>query len=222
MRFIRKYWRKFKSLFTKGRVNHPAPIQNGHSSPRTSTKLLEKLETMFYSCAIASGKWGVKAENIAYNIEHNFYRYKEVSEKTGVPVEVIGAIHSLESDLDFRTVLHNGERIIGKNRKTRLVPKGRGPFETWEEAAIDALKMKKNIMPKKWAIGETLNFLEKFNGLGYRKYHKDVNSPYLWSGTTCYTKGKYVADGKFSPTAVSKQVGAVAILKYLNYKAVSE
>ena len=51
------------------------------------------------------------------------------------------------------------------------------------------------------------------NGLGYLKYHKNVLSPYLWSGTQHYTKGKYIADGKFSSTTVDKQLGTCAILK---------
>jgi len=44
-----------------------------------------------------------------------------------------------------------------------------------------------------------------------------VLSPYLWSFTTAYTKCKFVADGSFSATAVSKQCGAVALL--LQYAA---
>ncbi len=42
-----------------------------------------------------------------------------------------------------------------------------------------------------------------------------MKSPYLWSFTNHYTKGKYVADGKFDPNAPSDQVGAMALLKQL-------
>ena len=42
-----------------------------------------------------------------------------------------------------------------------------------------------------------------------------MKSPYLWSYTAIYTAGKYVADGKWSDTAVSKQCGGMAILKHL-------
>ena len=42
-----------------------------------------------------------------------------------------------------------------------------------------------------------------------------MKSPYLWSYSTIYTAGKYVADGKWSDTAVSKQCGGMAILKHL-------
>jgi len=134
-----------------------------------------------------------------------------------IPWEVIAVIHSLEGGLDFRTALHNGDRIIGTRRKTYNWPSGRGPFKTWAASAYDAIMMKESIIPKVWTIGNTLDFLERYNGLGYRLHHKNVNSPYLWSGTNKYTRGKYVSDGKWSSTAVSKQVGAVVLLMELDY-----
>lgn len=69
-------------------------------------------------------------------------RYEAVSAATGTPWGVIGVWHYRESACDFRGVLHNGERILGTGRKTKLVPAGRGPFTTWEEAARDALALK--------------------------------------------------------------------------------
>ena len=49
--------------------------------------------------------------------------------------------------------------------------------------------------------------------MGYKK--KGVPNPYLWSFTTEYIKGKYVADGRYDPNAVSKQPGVAAIMKDL-------
>lgn len=153
--------------------------------------------------------------NEAAKIEANRARYEVVSKATGVPWDVIGVIHYRESSNDFRGVLHNGQRIIGTGRKTTLVPKGRGPFSTWEQAAIDALAdchpyMAKN---KDWSIGTTLDKLEAYNGLGYR--NKGLPSPYLWAGTDQYQKGKYVADGKYDPNHVDQQLGVAAILMKL-------
>ena len=136
--------------------------------------------------------------------------YEKVEAKTGVPWFVVACISSLESGLDLKACLHNGERIIGTGRKTTLVPKGKGPFETWEEAAIDALGKHS---ASGWSIGYCLDFLEKYNGLGYRR--RGIPSPYVWSFTDQYTKGKYVADGVFNPDAVSGQCGAAAIMKGL-------
>lgn len=147
-------------------------------------------------------------------------KYKLVSEKTGVPWRLIACLHYRESSLDFRGVLHNGERILGTGKKTKLVPAGCGPFKTWEEAAIDALLMKKKIFPQEWTIEKQLAFAEAYNGLGYKK--RGELSPYVWAGTSKHDEtGKYVADGKYSAVAVEKQLGAVAILKYLeNYPEV--
>jgi lysozyme family protein len=58
-----------------------------------------------------------------------------------------------------------------------------------------------------------LEQFERSNGLGYRR--RGINSPYLWSCTNHYTKGRFVADGKFSPTAVAQYCGAAAMLKRL-------
>jgi lysozyme family protein len=149
----------------------------------------------------------------AAKIEASRARYEEVSSRTGVPWDVIGVIHYRESSGSFAGVLHNGQKIIGTGRKTTIVPKGRGPFSSWEQAAVDALM---NCHPfagknKDWSIAGTLDLLERYNGLGYRK--KGLPSPYLWAGTDQYVKGKYVADGKYDPNHVDQQLGVAALLK---------
>ncbi|MGA1801493.1 peptidoglycan-binding protein [Rhizobium sp. HT1-10] len=158
-------------------------------------------------------------EAMSAKISANRARYDAVSIKTGVPWDVIAVIHSRESSCNFAGVLHNGEHIIGTGRKTTLVPKGRGPFGTWEDAAIDALM---NCAPyagknTDWSLANTLDLLESYNGLGYRK--KGLPSPYLWAGTGQYTSGKYVADGHFDPGVVDQQIGAAAILICLRGRA---
>lgn len=142
-------------------------------------------------------------------------RYEVVSKVTGVPWDVIGVIHYREASGDFSGVLHNGQKIIGKGTKTTIVPKGRGPFNTWEEAATDALVNAPPYAAKNndWSIGGTLDLLERYNGLGYR--NKGLPSPYLWAGTNQYVKGKYVADGRYDPNHVDKQIGVAPILMKL-------
>lgn len=151
----------------------------------------------------------------AAKIDKNRERYEFVSGVTGVPWDVIGVIHYRESSGDFAGVLHNGQKIIGTGKKTTLVPKGRGPFSTWEAAAIDALM---NCAPfagknEDWSIAGTLDILERYNGLGYR--NKGLPSPYLWAGTDQYVMGKYVADGKYDPHHVDTQLGVAPILMKL-------
>ena len=56
-------------------------------------------------------------------------------------------------------------------------------------------------------------------GFGYRS--RDVATPYLWSYSQHYTKGRFVADHVFNPNAVSKQAGAAVLLKALQAKALT-
>jgi lysozyme family protein len=135
-----------------------------------------------------------------------------------VPWQVTAAIHLLEASGDFTRQILNGEIYT---RRTRLVPKGLGPWETWSDATVDAYKH------ERWKginfndIGDVLYHLEKYNGLGYSR--KNKNSPYLWSFSNHGVGvGKYVADGKYSASAVSKQAGAAIILKELGFSAESE
>lgn len=88
-------------------------------------------------------------------------------------------------------------------------PSGTNPY-TWEESAIDALFLMKFDKVTEWSIGNILYEFEKFNGLGYRKYHSSVPTPYVWSFTSVYIKGKYITDGKWDANAVSQQPGCAA------------
>ena len=79
-------------------------------------------------------------------------RYQTVEAKTGVPWFVIAVIHERESSQDWTGSLAQGDPW---NRASVHVPAGRGPFKSWEEAAIDAVV---NCPPfaarnKDWSIG---------------------------------------------------------------------
>lgn len=143
----------------------------------------------------------------------NKARYQAVASKVGVPWFFIAVCHWREASGSFAGVLHNGEKIIGTGRKTRLVPAGRGPFASWEEAAIDALSVPPHDMSKV-RINTIERFAyecEKWNGWGY--YYKGVPSAYLWSHSNIYKGGKYVADGVWSATALDAQIGVMPLLK---------
>lgn len=142
-------------------------------------------------------------------------RYQKVAKSLGMPWYVVGIIHSLEAGGDFTKHLHNGDPLTAR---TTHVPagrpkKGKPPF-TWEASAIDALDRFRSW--KDWTVPGALYQLEGYNGFGYRDHHPNVPSPYLWSFSNHYTKGKYVADGRFSANAVSQQVGAAVLLKRLS------
>ncbi len=147
-----------------------------------------------------------------YIIDH-LDRYEAVAKQIGKPGlgPLIGANHWREASGSFAGVLHNGERIIGTGRRTSLQPKNRGPFSTWEEAAVDALKIKGWDKIAAWPIDRWLYEAERFNGWGYFLYHKE-NSPYVWAATTLQQRGKYTSDGKYSESAWDQQLGVAAIL----------
>lgn len=141
-------------------------------------------------------------------------RYEAIEAATGVPWFVVGTIHAMECGLRFDRHLHNGDPLT---KRTVQVPagrpaKGKAPF-TFEASACDALMLKRLDAVPRWDIPRIAYELERYNGWGYRLYHPEVASPYLWSGTTHYTRGKYVADSQWSATAVSSQSGAMALLK---------
>jgi lysozyme family protein len=136
-------------------------------------------------------------------------RYQAASDKTGVPWAVIAVIHQRECSQDWTGSLAQGDPW---NRVSVHVPAGRGPFRSWEEAAIDALV---NCAPyaarnKDWNIGRTLVKLEQYNGLGYAARGRP--SPYIWSGTDQYRSGKYVRDGVYDPNVVDSQPGCAGLL----------
>jgi lysozyme family protein len=136
-------------------------------------------------------------------------RYQAVTAKAGVPWAAIAVIHERECSQDWTGSLAQGDPW---NRVSVHVPAGRGPFDSWEDAAIDALR---NCTPyaarnKDWSIGGTLTVLEEYNGLGYAS--RGVSSPYVWSGTDQYRSGKYVRDGVYDPNAVDSQLGCAGLL----------
>lgn len=142
-------------------------------------------------------------------------RYDAVGEVTGVPWHFIAVIHALESSFNFRAHLHNGDFPL--TARTRQVPAGRPlkwlPPSDWESSAKDALRLLGFTGERDWSLERTLYRLEAYNGLGYRGL--GVPTPYLWSFSNHYDRGKYVADGRFSATARSQQCGAAVMLKLL-------
>ncbi len=136
-----------------------------------------------------------------FAIDHKA-RYQAIEHQTSVPWPMIAVLHRRESDADFTTYLGNGEPL---NRVTKLVPKGRGPFASFEEGAIDALHIDGLSSVKDWRLEKALWYCEKYNGMGYEK--RGLPSPYVWGGTNIQRPGKFVADGKFDPNVMDKQPG---------------
>ncbi|HMG09389.1 MAG TPA: hypothetical protein VK609_12805 [Mucilaginibacter sp.] len=137
----------------------------------------------------------------------------------GIPWYFIACVHYMECSFSFNKHLHNGDPLTGYTVQVPANrPKvGHGPPFTFEESAIDALKLMKYDKVTNWSLPFILQKLEGYNGFGYSK--RGIHSPYLWSFSNQYTKGKYVKDGVFNADAVSQQLGAAVILKRMEDRA---
>jgi lysozyme family protein len=220
MRYLRNLWRRITNCCRKKHepvVVTPDPIElEDERTPAPNDKVptardkrrRTKLYYEYYYRTMEIKNIEV-VERIAQNIKNHKSRYLAAQLLTGVDWRIIGVIHNLEAGGSFARQILNGERW---KKRTRLVPKGEGPWRSWEESCVTAFKYHKL---ESNSVGAVLKFLERYNGLGYVK--RGINSPYIWSYTNHYTSGKYVSDGKYSSYAVSKQAGAAPTLKLLGF-----
>jgi lysozyme family protein len=152
------------------------------------------------------------------NYQANKARYEAVAEKTDMPPELIAALHWRESTGNFGTYLHQGDPL---GKPARNIPNNIPVFHDWESAAIHAINLKKGIQQRfgiTKATGQSdpaalSTYAEYYNGKGY--FNKSRPSPYVFSGTSSYQSGKYVADGKYDPNAVDRQLGVYSMLSNL-------
>jgi lysozyme family protein len=174
-------------------------------------QLSNEYQSLFDTCIVRPEKSNEIESNVNSMKAHKD-RYDAVADQLNIPWYFIAIIHCLEASLKFNTHLHNGDPLTAR---TVQVPAGRpltgNPPFTWEASAIDALTLEGFAANSDWSIPHMLFAFEKYNGFGYRS--KGINSPYLWSGSNQYTKGKFVQDGKFDSEAISKQTGAAVLLK---------
>jgi lysozyme family protein len=181
--------------------------------------LKNSYEFLFDTCVIKPSKYK-EVDACVDRIVAGKLSYEQVGSATGIPWYFIGIIHSMECSCNFRTHLHNGDPLTAR---TVHVPKGypkKGtpPF-TWNYSAEDALKLKGLDKWTEWNVPGILFQFESYNGFGYRS--KGINTPYLWSFSNQYTKGKFVKDGVFSATAVSQQIGAAVLLRRMSERQIA-
>lgn len=155
-------------------------------------------------------------------IKNNF-RYCNVCEEVNLPAPLIAAIHWRECGGDTKPdmwgrYLHQGDPLGYPCKHEPRYPEV--PIfgvDQWEDAAVHALRMKKGIQEKLGITADTddLNVLceyaQAMNGYGYKRM--GLNSPYVLSGTTGYSKGKYVSDGNYDANAVDLQLGVLPMLR---------
>ena len=188
------------------------------SPPSLNRALRDEYQQLFDTCQIKHDKLNFVDDTVK-KIAVNQARYESVGNPLNIPWYFIALIHNMECSLDFTRHLHNGDPL---SQRTVHVPAGRPeagnpPFD-WTVSATDALKYERINLRTDWSLPAMLYFMEGYNGFGYRNYHPDVKSPYLWSYSDKYVKGKYGADGKWNPELVSKQCGVAVILKRMQEK----
>jgi lysozyme family protein len=181
--------------------------------PLSFEQLEPNYNSLWTTCVIRPERAGEVAWHRKKLVQYRA-RYEAVAARTGVPWWFIGVVHALEGSFNFNGHLHNGDPL---SARTILVPKGRplkwNPPNDWESSAVDALTMKGFNEQVDWSIARALYRWESYNGFGY--YGKNINSPYLWSFSNHYTKGKFTVDHKYDANFVSKQCGAGVILRAL-------
>jgi lysozyme family protein len=181
--------------------------------PQLDAALRTEYERLFAGCRVRSDRAGA-VDGIVDRLVAARTRYAGLETVLGTPWHVVAAIHSLESGQRFDRHLHNGDPLTARTTHVPAgrPPRGNPPF-TWEASAQDALQLHGFDRWHDWSVAGVMYKLEQYNGWGYRQFHPQVLSPYLWSFSQHYQKGKYVADGHFDPNAVSQQCGAAVLLR---------
>jgi lysozyme family protein len=135
--------------------------------------------------------------------------YQATERVTGVPVVWHAAVAWREMNGRLDRYLGNGDVLTVP---TRDVPRGRGPFASYQAGAADALHYDKvDIVPRPWTLERALYEDELWNGFGYRAH--GVLSPYLVGATAIQQAGKYVADGKWDASTKDGQLGTIPIMR---------
>ena len=139
-------------------------------------------------------------------------KYAEVSEKLGIPQLFIATSFEREASSDFRLSPAQGDPW---NEVSRHVPKGLGPYQSWMASAISTYTSERldQIGKENWTWARLCYEGELFNGFGYRAH--GVHTPYDWSGTSNYARGKFTGDHRFDFTVADQQLGIIPVARIM-------
>ena len=135
--------------------------------------------------------------------------YNEVFDLIKVPQVIQATICEREDGNDFTKNPAQGDPW---NRRSIHVPRNRGPFGSWVEAAVDAWTVCDQLyvlsVPA-WSLAYSCWKWEGYNGFGYRAH--GIRTPYVLGGTNLQQPGKYISDGSFDPNHMDTQLGALPV-----------
>ena len=173
----------------------------------------EQYQHLFDTCEVRPER-KTEVDQITNRLIQHKDRYQTLEALTDVPWYIIAVIHNMEASGKFNGHLHNGDPLT---HRTVQVPPGRPPSGnppfTFEESGVDAMRFDKMDQVEEWTLPGALFRLEGFNGFGYRPL--GINSPYLWSFSNHYSKGKFNKDGHFDSQLISKQCGVALLLRQM-------
>lgn len=186
----------------------------------TFESIKDDYDKLFATCTVREKNRSDVNWNVSKLTDKRYQeRWLAAAQEVCCPWYFVGLIHCMEASFDFSAHLHNGDPL---SEKTVQVPKGRpapwNPPSDWVSSAKDALTYDGFANVQDWTVAHTLYRLKSYNG--FRSRRNGINTPYLWSFSNHYSKGKFVADGVWDANAVSKQCGAAVILKVLVDKGV--
>ena len=184
--------------------------------PQVSADWSENYRQLWNTLTFSSAEWQKQATAIAKKIVANQARYAAAVAGMPVPWWFVAVVHCMECSMRFDQHLHNGDPL---SARTTQVPPGRptagSPPFSWEQSAHDAMQFERLDRVTDWSLPNVLFNWHRYNGINNEYKRRGIPTPYLWSGSTHYKKGKYVADGVFDSEFVSRQLGAAVILKAL-------
>ena len=194
------------------------------TAPLTSSSNGEIPQTSNGNLNLTSGqKYAV--DSFLKNYSQNLGSYQAVSDnlrQQGIILtpSQIAAIQWREASGDLTKSIANGQSLGTNVRKDGRLGQGSSsnsftPTKNWVSNTTEVLSYKINekygSTSGDFSSASRFNdFAERFNGLGYR--NRGLVSPYVYSGTTLYESGKFVADGVFNPSVKDKQVGTAVLV----------
>jgi lysozyme family protein len=198
------------------------------STSKVLPELRDEYQYFFDNCVVKDARKADVAGAVA-NVTAGRARYQATSTRLGgsIPWFFIGITHLLEGQCDFTTHLHNGDPMFRDNAGARtwlktvqkpndhpaVWPAPQGETDPWIWSAMDALRVGGLDKATDWSVPAMLFHFEGYNGYGYRQFRNPT--PYLWSLSQIFQRGKYDRDSHYDPNALSDQCGAGLVLQAL-------
>ncbi|WP_105435811.1 CHAP domain-containing protein [Neorhizobium tomejilense] len=193
----------------------PSKPADPSSIPVVSPKWSENYQVLWDKMSVSEA-WMDAARGIVTKLVKYQSRYAAAVAGTAIPWWFVAVIHSMEAGMNFNRHLHNGDPLTSRTvREPKNLPVVPEPPYSWEVSAADALRYERLEQVTDWSLPSVLYHWHRYNGIVNEYKRRGIPTPYLWSGSQHYVKGKYVRDHEFDPNEPSDQVGAAVLLRVM-------